>query len=132
MKDISRQIDDINTSSTELLESLESEKMILDAYLYTSRVRCGKKTCQCMISEYRHESLCLSYREGGQSKTKSISDGLRTEITQMTETYKKIKDQKKALQKSLDAVLKAVDIEMNKSIKRGRKCLDQILSKKRK
>jgi len=60
MKDISRQIDDINTSSTELLESLESEKMILDAYLYTSRVRCGKKTCQCMISEYRHESLCVS------------------------------------------------------------------------
>ena len=50
----------------------------------------------------------------------------------MTETYKKIKDQKKALQKNLDAVLKAVDIEMNKSTKRGRKRLDQILSKKRK
>ena len=132
MKDISAQIDDINTSSIGLFKTLESEKKILDAYLYTSRVRCGKKNCQCMISDYRHESMCLSYREGGKSKTKSIPDELSDEINRMTESYKKIRDQKKTLQKNLDAVLKTIEMEIKKTIKRGRKRLEKILSERKK
>ena len=132
MKTVSKKIDDINTSSSDLLKILESEKTILDAYLYTSRVRCGKKTCRCMISDYRHESLCLSYREDGKSKTKSISDEISAEINSMTECYKKIRDRKKALQKDIDTIFKTIEVEVNKSIKCGRKRLEKILREKRK
>ena len=129
---LNQKLSEIHTDLSELIKLLESEKEMLDAYLYTSRVRCGRENCHCMTSDDRHESLCLSYREEGRSKTRSIPSDTADQLQIMTDSYKKCRKSKKSIQTKLDDLFKRIEAGMNRSTKRGRKQLETILKERKK
>ena len=124
-------LSEMNTSINGIIETLEQEKKILDAYLYKSRIRCGRSNCQCMKSDYRHESICLSYREGERSRTKSVSGQSLQRLQSMTTAYKNLRQRKKEAQKQVESLFKSLDQEIVKSTKRGRKSMEVILKNQR-
>ena len=131
MNKLSSEITKINKSLIGILEALEQEKEPLDAYLYTSQVRCGRSNCQCMKSDYRHQSICLSYKEGERSKTKSVSEQSSIRLQTMTAAYKDLRQRRKEAQKQLASLFKTLDKEIVKSTKRGRKSMEVILEAQR-
>lgn len=113
-----------------LLNKLNASDTLLDAYLYTSRVKCGKSTCKCMTSDYRHESDCLSFTENGSSRTRSVQEEAIDELRTIASDYKELRKIRKQLVLQHNMLLKSFDAEVNSRLKRGRKRLSQLLSKK--
>jgi hypothetical protein len=116
--------------SDALLTKLNATDTLLDAYLYTSRVKCGKPSCKCMTSDYRHESECLSFTENGSSRTRSVQEEVIDELGTFTSDYKELRKIRKQLVTQHNKLLKSFDSEVNSRLKRGRKRLSQLLSKK--
>ena len=79
----------------ELIEELEHElnehEEFLDAYLYTSRTRCGRPTCKCMQTDYRHENSCVSYTEEGRSRTRTVGGDEIDKVEDFTSSYRTLR-----------------------------------------
>lgn len=61
---------------------------MLHGTLTTFRRRCGKHTCHCAEGE-PHESPALIYREGGRSKTVTLSAGEVAWVRAAVERYQR-------------------------------------------
>jgi hypothetical protein len=121
---------EISVLSDELLNKLNNTDTLLDAYLYRSRIKCGKPTCKCMTSDYRHESDCLSFTENGRSRTRSIQEEVINELRTISTDYKELRKMRKQLVSQHIKLLKTLDVQVNIRLKKGRKRLAQLLSKK--
>ena len=65
MKNLRNYCNEVTGLFDEAQKRLDTADTLLDAYLYRARIKCGKPTCKCMTSNYRHESDCLSFTENG-------------------------------------------------------------------
>ena len=74
MKRLEIRIKEVTGTINDVTDLLARNRSVLDAYLYTSRVRCGRENCRCMSSDYRHESPCLSFKEEGKSRTRTVPE----------------------------------------------------------
>ncbi len=130
MKKLHNYCVEISELSDELLNKLNATDTLLDAYLYRSRIKCGKPSCKCMTSDYRHESDCLSFTENGHSRTRSVQEEAIDELGTITADYKELRKIRKQLVSQYNKLLKSFDVEVNSRLKKGRKRLSQLLSKK--
>ena len=130
MEDIKKSLKETTEFLEEFLNKLDRTDTLLDAYLYKSRVKCGKTTCKCMTSDYRHESDCLSFTENGNSRTRSVQGNSIDELGTITSDYKELRNIRKQLVSQHNKLLKSLDFKVNTRLKRGRKRLSHLLSKK--
>lgn len=130
MKKLHNCCTEISKLSDELLNKLNTTDTLLDAYLYRARIKCGKPSCKCMTSDYRHESDSLSFTEKGSSRTRSIHEEVIDELRTITLDYKELRKIRKQFVSQHNKLLKSFDIEVNTRLKKGRKRLTQLLSKK--
>lgn len=104
-----------------LLNILEQEGGVVPGSLYTSRTQCGRKTCKCMKSDYRHANRCLSFKEDGRSRTRTIPDELAEDIQKWTEGYRRVKALRKAIAAISAELLKEVDCAITASAREGQR-----------
>lgn len=109
----------------ELLEELERElnehEEFLDAYLYTSRTRCGGLTCKCMSTDYRHENNCVSFTEEGRSRTRTVEDAKFDDVQDFTSSYRTLRKLRSRLISKHKEFIISIDREVGKRLKRGKK-----------
>jgi len=60
------------------------------------RLTCGKATCKCARGQL-HECVCITYREGGKTKTVYVDKKRQAEALVMCANYKKMKAMLKEL-----------------------------------
>jgi len=92
-----------------LLEDVREERPLLDAYLYESRIRCGRSSCRCMTSEHRHSRWCLSYLESGKSHTRTVRHEALPEVRALCERYRVLRSRRKQLLARVEEVVAALD-----------------------
>lgn len=110
---------------SELLEELErglsDHEEFLDAYLYTSRTRCGRPTCKCMSTDYRHENNCVSFTEEGRSRTRTVEHGQLDDVQDFTSSYRTVRKLRARLISKHKEVISSIDREIEKRLKRGKR-----------
>ncbi len=126
VKRLERRVEKFTSGMDQAIKLLESNPKVLGAYLYTSRVRCGRLNCRCMSSEYRHESQCLSFKEDGRSRTRTVPKEFVKELGQLTEAYKELRNARKKLSGLFADLLSGLDKEIDSAARRGRKRLEAI------
>ena len=127
---IQKSYDEMTELLGEAMKNLEANNTLLDAYLYRSRIRCGRANCKCMTSAYRHESDCLSFVENGASRTRTVQEEQVEELKVLTSDYKELRKIRKKLVVQQKKLLNSFDKEVNKRLKCGRKRLSALLAKK--
>ncbi len=101
-----------------LLEDVQKGTALLDAYLYESRIRCGRPNCRCMSSEYRHSRWCLSYLQSGKSHTRTVREEALPEVRALCEHYRVLRNRRKQLLARVEQIVAALDrqIEMRTAV----------------
>lgn len=130
MKNLHNDRDKMITLLEETLNNLDSKSTLLDAYLYKSKTRCGRETCKCMTSNYRHENNCLSFTENGASRTRTVMEEQLEELKYLTSGYRELRQARKQLVSQYKKLIISFDREVDTRLKRGRKRLDSLLNEK--
>lgn len=120
MKVFLRKRDEILELIKELERELNEHEEFLDAYLYTSRTRCGSSTCKCMKTDYRHENSCVSYTEEGGSRTRTVSGDEIDNVQDLTSSYRILRRLRTQLISKHKEFISSIDSEVNKRLRKGR------------
>lgn len=89
--------------------------------LYMSRTRCGRRACKCMASDYRHENRCLSFTEGGRSRTRTVPDRLAEAIGARTVAYRHARALRQGIARTAAELLEGVDRIIAEAARTGRR-----------
>ena len=65
-------------------------QMIQGTVIYR-RMKCGKPNCHC-ARDFPHIFLCVTYKEGGKTKTVYVNKALEAEALLMSRNYKQHKE----------------------------------------
>jgi hypothetical protein len=116
--------------ATKAQREVGSEEPVLDAYLYVSRVRCGRRTCKCMQSSYRHEKWCLSFTEDGRSRTLTVPEAWLGRIASATRAYRDTRTVVRRLGAGAQAVTRNARRRLARRVVAGRQLLAQVIAAK--
>jgi hypothetical protein len=119
-------IQSLHQEATVLGAAIRPQKPLLDAYLYETHMRCGKSTCRCMNSKYRHSLWCLSYVTAGQSHTRTVPGGAVAEIRALCEQYRRLRACRKRLLTLAAEVAAAVDQHIDRHATTGWRRFEQL------
>ena len=111
----------------ETVEEVPGKSPLLDAYLYRSKVKCGKQRCRCMTSEYRHETWCLSYSQDGKSRTRTVPLELLAVLRQMTLNYRQVRQARRKVEQLHKALLRLLDASTKQELVAGRKLYERLI-----
>jgi hypothetical protein len=123
-------LDELRRMVTKTKSRIGSEEALLDAYLYVSRVRCGRATCKCMRTEYRHEKWCISFMENGRSRTLTVPQDWLPRIARATNAYRDARTLVREFSAGLQAAADAVNERMAARIGTGRELLAELVAAK--
>jgi hypothetical protein len=121
MKVFFRKRDEMLKLIKELERKLTEHDEFLDAYLYTSRTRCGRLTCKCMKTDYRHENSCVSYTEEGCSRTRTVGVDEIDRVHDFTSSYRTLRKLRTRLISNHKEFVNSIDSEVNKRLRKGRR-----------
>ncbi len=105
---------------------------VIAGSVYAARIRCGRKACRCMQSDYRHEIRCISFREDGGSRTRTLPDELAEEIQDKTVSYRQAKQLRRAMAKLSSKLIGEVDRLIAAAAQKGQQDMLSALTKARK
>ncbi len=107
-----------------------SQEPLLDAYLYRSRVRCGRLGCRCMHSDYRHEAWCLSFTEDGRSRTLTVPREWLRRVAKATDAYREARSLLRSVEAAARVASEAFEERLNARVKAGRELLAELIAAK--
>ena len=110
------------------IEVLLGRSPLFAATLYVHRTRCGKPGCKCAEEDYRHESWCVSFREGDASRTRVIPKGLKTRVEKMTRQYQRSRKARREIRKLFDELMSQMDALEEYRCQEGTKLFDRLVS----
>jgi len=125
-----RGLDEVRRVATKTKRRLGSEEPLLDAYLYVSRVRCGRATCRCMQTNHRHEKWCLSFMENGRSRTLTVPDAWLRRITTATRAYREARALIRELGAGAQAATHIASERLARRVAVGRELLAELIAAK--
>ncbi len=111
----------------ETVEQVRGKSPLLDAYLYRSKVKCGKQRCRCMASDYRHEAWCLSSSQDGKSRTRTVPLELLAVLRQMTLNYRQVRQARRKVEQLHKALLRLLDASTKQELLAGRKLYERLI-----
>jgi hypothetical protein len=121
------QIGTMLEEASSLLEGLgDGDAGLLDAYLYESRIRCGKAGCRCMNSEHRHSLWCVSYSESGKSHTRTVPRDSLREVRSLCERYRALRDVRRRLLALVQEAVAEVDRRVEREAAAGWRRFEQM------
>ena len=111
------------------LQVMLSRPVLFAASPYKHRIKCGKAGCKCAESDYRHEMDCVSYMDGGKSRTRVIPEGTRADVEKMADAYKRFKEARREMKERFEELLAEVDkigeVQSSKGIERFEKLCEK-------
>jgi len=110
-----------------LTEVALARSPLFPASLYRLKSRCGKPQCKCAKSAYRHEQWCISFLEGGASRTRTVPPELRAEIRKMTEEYRQFRQAERGLRRALDALITEMERMREARCEAGRRRYERMV-----
>jgi hypothetical protein len=125
-------LDELRRTATKTKRTLGRDEPLLDAYLYVSRVRCGRPTCKCMQTDYRHEKWCLSFVENGRSRTLTVPDRWLPEMAKATSAYRGTRSLIREFGTGAQAATRAANRRLSRRVTAGRKLLAKLVVDKAK
>ena len=123
-------LDELHRISVETGDGINRKGALLDAYLYRSRVKCGRATCKCMLTGYRHEKWCLSFKEKGRSRTLTVPDAWLPRIRETTDAYRQTRKLIRQFAARYQAVADALARRVVLRVATGRELLDKLIATK--
>lgn len=133
MKDMSRkrkQIGSLYRRIRTLLETILGRSPIFAASLYEQKVKCGKVQCKCAKGSYRHRMWCVSFMEGGKSRTRVVPIGERVAVEKMTKDYRRFRQARRQMRNLFEEILAAVDKVGGVRAADGRKRYGRLVAKR--
>ena len=127
MQRVEMRVQKIIDEVRETVEEVPGKSPLLDAYLYRSKVKCGKQRCRCMTSEYRHEAWCLSYTQDGKSRTRTVPLELLGVLRQMTLNYRQVRQARRKVEQLHKALLRLLDASTKLELLAGRKLYERLI-----
>jgi hypothetical protein len=125
-----RRLDELRRTATQAGNRAGRQEPLLDAYLYRSRVRCGRAACRCMRGDYRHEAWCLSFVEGGRSRTLTVPRDWLGQVARATEAYREVRGLLRGLEAGAQAAADALRERLGVRVKAGRELLAEVIAAK--
>jgi hypothetical protein len=132
--DISRKrqrVDAIHRKIGALLAALLRRSPVFAASLYEQKVQCGKPSCKCARSDYRHRMWCVSFLEDGKSRTRVVSPPAREGVEKMTRDYRRFRQARRQIKKLCQELVAAIDAVGNARSRGGKKEYDRLAGKAR-
>lgn len=123
-------LDELRRTATRTKRRIGREEPLLDAYLYVSRVRCGRATCKCMRTDQRHETWCLSFLDHDRSRTVTVPADWRPRIAGATTAYREARGLVRELEAGAQVAAAAVAGRIAVRVSAGRKLLAALLAAK--
>jgi hypothetical protein len=105
---------------SELRVHLLKHKKMLPGSMYTAKTRCGRKSCRCMDSNYRHENICLSFSDQGQSRTRTVPADLTKTVAALTQAHRKARKLHREIAALSKSLLLRLDRTIREAAERGR------------
>ena len=124
-----QRIRELEQKMERVLKVVQQQGGLIAGSLYTSRTRCGRGTCKCMKTDYRHASRCLSFKEDGRSRTRTIPDELARDIRERAQAYRQAKDLRKAMTAISAGLLEDIDRIIADSARNGQRNMLSTLAK---
>jgi len=121
---------DLQRAARQLRRRADTNTPLLDAYLYMSRVRCGRPTCKCMRTDYRHSKWCLSFVEDGRSRTLTVPDAWLARIAKATDAYREARGHLRQFGGCVQALTDTVQKQTAVRVRTGRGMLGQMVTAK--
>lgn len=114
-----RSIQALQKESKALRATIRRGGPLLDAYLYRTRIRCGKPGCRCVNPKYRHGLWCLSYVTDGKSHTRTVPDTAVPEVQALCDHYRRLRRHRKQVLLLTERVAAAVDRYVQRQATKG-------------
>ena len=108
--------------AVEIRESMEAaleEAPLFQGYLYEHKVQCGRATCKCATTAFRHPMWCVPFTEDGRSRTRVVPLEQLSAIREMTDAYRRFRHARAQLRKQCDALVAAVDAWGERQSRKG-------------
>ena len=118
-----KQIKDLEEQRALALEKMLAAKLMAPGAYGQVYCRCGKKNCRC-YSGKGHLYRRISYSEGGQSRTKSISEKNIEWIKEVTQNYRNFKEGQKKIKEYEERLKKLLDKHSKEIIEQTRKKIE--------
>lgn len=93
----------------ELLPLLAGRSPLFPGSLYEHRSRCGRPQCKCARGAYRHRLWCVSFVEGGGSRTRVVPAGIRAAVAVLAGDYRRVREARRCAVEVFGALLAACD-----------------------
>lgn len=120
----------LRRTATKTQNRIGRDEPLLDAYLYVSRVRCGRATCRCMRTGERHDIWCLSFLEQGRSRTVTVPADWRPRIARAAQAYREARSLLRELGAGAQTAAAAAGERLAVRVRAGRKLLAELLAAK--
>lgn len=120
-------VDELRRTATKAKRKLGRNDPLLDAYLYVSRVRCGRLACKCMQTDYRHEKWCLSFVENSRSRTLTVPDRWLRRIAKATSAYRETRALIREFGAGAQAAARTANQRLSRRVAAGRKLLAKLI-----
>lgn len=114
------------------LQVMLSRPVLLAASPYKHRLKCGKAGCKCAEGDYRHEMDCISYMDGGKSRTRVIPEGMKADVEKMADAYKRFKEARREMKELFEELLAEVDGIGEVQSSRGMERFEKLCEKSKK
>jgi len=114
-----------------LVDAVRQGGPLLDAYLYQTHIRCGKPSCRCMNSEYRHGLWCLSYTTDGKSHTRTVRERDVPEVRALCDHYRRLRNYRKQVLSLTDEVVAAADQHIKQHAAEGWRHFEKLKARPR-
>jgi len=124
-------IEALHKEAAALVADSQQGGPLLDAYLYQTHIRCGKSSCRCMNSEYRHSLWCLSYATDGKSHTRTVPKEAVPEVRALCEHYRQLRSHRKQVLSLTEKVVAAMDQHVKQHAADGWQRFEQLKARLR-
>lgn len=112
-----------------LFETLLGRSALFPGSLYEQKTQCGKANCRCSTGPYRHRLWCLSFVEGGRSRTRVVPKAMRPAVERWTRRYRGFRRARRELRKAVRELMAAVDVVGQARCKEGRSRYARLVAK---
>jgi len=127
-----RKLLDLRERVAALTERALGRAPVFPGSVYQSKSRCGKPQCKCAGTDYRHQQWCVSYVEGGASRTRVVPPERRAEVQAMTGEYRQLRKAEREIRKALEDLLAEWGSIRDARCEAGRKRYEQLVSQQQK
>lgn len=114
-----QQIRSLGERMDALLEGALGRAPLLAGSLYEQKAKCGKPQCKCAQGDYRHRMWCLSFVQGGKSRTRVVGASARAEVKEMTDRYRRWRQDRRRMRALFADLLAACDALVEARIEQG-------------